>query len=148
MTLILEPLRGLLKAIRIDYEAGYTQTVVELIHADVFADFLDMADYLLRGDYKDAAAVITGSVLEEHLRKLCAKHGNDIVKGNGSPKTADTLNADLAAAGVYTKLDQKSVTAWLDLRNKAAHGKYTEYVKEQVELMLQGVQEFAARHSA
>ncbi|AIY39887.1 hypothetical protein LT85_0727 [Collimonas arenae] len=44
-------------------------------------------------------------------------------------------------------LDQKSVTAWLDLRNKAAHGKYSEYTKEQVEVMCQGVVNFMARNS-
>jgi hypothetical protein len=30
------------------------------------------------------------------------------------------LNADLKGAGAYDKRDQKAVTAWLDLRNKAA----------------------------
>ena len=40
---------------------------------------------------------------------------------------------------VYSGLDQKSVTRWLDLRNKASHGKHSEYTKEQVALTLQGV---------
>ena len=34
------------------------------------------------------------------------------------------MNNDLACGNSYTKLDQKSVTAWLDLRNRAAHGRY------------------------
>jgi hypothetical protein len=38
---------GILGALRADYEAGYLSTVEELIHADVFGDFLDMARYLL-----------------------------------------------------------------------------------------------------
>ena len=46
---------------------------------------------------------------------------------------------------VYNKLDQKNVTAWLDLRNKAAHGKYQEYTKEQVSLMLQSLSDFMVR---
>ena len=41
--------------------------------------------------------------------------------------------------------DPDFVTAWLDLRNKAAHGHYLEYTKEQVELMLQSVRDFTAR---
>jgi hypothetical protein len=41
------------------------------ITAEVFADFIEMANYLMDQDYKDAAAVIAGSVLEEHLRQLC-----------------------------------------------------------------------------
>ena len=146
--LALSPLRGILKAIRADYEGGYVQSVVELVHADIFADFIEMADYLLGQGYKDPAAVIVGSVLEEHLRKLCLKNGLGVLKSDGSPKKADTMNAELAGAGIYSKLDQKGVTTWLDLRNKSAHGHYTEYTKEQVDLMLRGVRDFASRYPA
>jgi len=37
------------------------------------------------------------------------------------------MNADLAKVKVYGILEQKNVTAWLDLRNRAAHGKYLEF---------------------
>ena len=40
------------------------------MHAELFADFLEMADYLLSEGYKDPAAVLGGSMLEEHLRQL------------------------------------------------------------------------------
>lgn len=46
---------------------------------------------------------------------------------------------------VYSKLDQKAVTAWLNLRNKAAHGRYAEYTEAQVALFLQSVTDFVAR---
>ena len=101
-----------------------------------------MAEYLLEEGYKDPAAVITGSTLEEHLRKLCIKNGIDIEtmsKGKLGPKKADRLNSELAKEKVYSKLELKSVTAWLDLRNKAAHGKYTEYNDNQVKQMIMGV---------
>jgi hypothetical protein len=135
---------GILVALRAAYDAGYLLNVAELIHADVFADFVEMADYLLSEGYKDPAAVVIGSTLEEHLRQLCGKHGiaPDVA---GKPKKADQLNADLAGQSVYSKLDQKSITAWLDLRNKAAHGKYSEYSKEQVAFVVQGVRDFMAR---
>ena len=123
----------------------HLQSVVELVHADVFADFLDMAQHLLEQGYKDPAAVMTGSVLEAHLRKLCDKYSIPVLKPDGSPKTADTLNGELKTAGAYNLLDQKNVTAWLDLRNKAAHGRYTEYTKEQVGLMLENVRNFISR---
>ena len=35
----------------------------------------------------------------------------------------DKMNSDLCGASIYEKLDQKNITAWLDLRNKAAHGR-------------------------
>ena len=148
MARALEPVRGVLQALRHDYVAGYLQSVVELVHADIFADFLDMAGYLLEQGYKDPAAVVTGSVLEEHLRKLCVKQNIDVAKADGTAKKADTLNAELTTAGTYSKLDQKEITAWLDLRNKAAHGHYSDYTKEQVTLMLQGVRHFASRYPA
>jgi hypothetical protein len=135
---------GNLRALRAAYDSGYLETVAELVHAEMFADFLEMAEYLLSGGYKDPAAVLGGSVLEERLRQLAIKHNIPIDTG-GKPKKADLLNSELTAAGVYSKLDQKSVTAWLDLRNKAAHGKYAEYSNEQVQLLLQSVRDFTAR---
>jgi hypothetical protein len=138
---------GILKALRADYAAGYLQSITELIHADIFSDFLEMADYLIEQGYKDPSAVIVGSVLEEHLRNLCGKVGIPVTQG-GRPKKADTLNAELAGVNVYSKLDQKSVTAWLDLRNKAAHGKYSEYTKDQVALLIQSIRDFISRNPA
>jgi len=143
-----EPLTGILRALRDDYASGHLQSLVELVHADVFADFLEMAQYLLEQGYKDPAAVIIGSVLEEHLRKLCQKAGITTSQSGAATKKADALNSELAGASVYSKLDQKSVTAWLDLRNKAAHGRFGEYTEEQVLLMLQGVRDFSGRHPA
>jgi len=99
-------------------------SVKKLVSAEIFSDFLEMAAHLLAQDYKDPAAVMIGSVLEENLRQLCHSAGieTEIEKdGILIPKSADRINSDLAKAEVYTKLDQKSVTAWLDLRNKAAH---------------------------
>jgi hypothetical protein len=139
---------GILNALRDDYEAGYMTSIEELIHADLFADFLEMADELLAKGYKDPAAVLTGSVLEEHLRKLCDRDGVAVTSPDGSPRKADTLNADLVKTNAYGKLDQKSVTAWLGLRNDAAHGQYDRYTKEQVALMLEGVRNFLLRYPA
>ena len=58
------------------------------------------------------------------------------------------MNAELAKASAYSALDQKSVTAWLDLRNKAAHGKYSLYDRNQVDLLISGVSQFLARTPA
>jgi hypothetical protein len=138
---------GVLKAVLADYEAGFMATVEELVHADLFADFLEMAGELLAKRYKDAAAVITGSVLEEHLRKLAALNGVSILAG-AAHKKADTLNAELVKAGVYNKLEQKNVTAWLGLRNDAAHGNYANYDEAQVRNLLDNVRDFLVRHPA
>lgn len=142
---------GVLRSLRSDIEAGYTKSYTELIHGELFADFLDMSQHLLDESYKDAAAVIAGSSLEAHLRQLCQKVGIDTEANTAagtSPKKADRLNSDLAGANVYSKLDQKNVTAWLDLRNKAAHGHYGQYDKAQVALLILGVRDFIIRNPA
>jgi len=143
----LPTLAGILRALREDYEAGYMRSVEELIHADVFADFLEMADELHGKGYKDPAAVIAGSVLEEHLRKLAAANAVPVERADGKPRNADGINSDLAKV-VYGKLDQKSVTAWLDLRNKAAHGHHDQYDTHQVDGLIRDVRAFLARHPA
>jgi len=128
-----------------DVNDGMLTSTVELIHAELFADFLEMAQHLVDSGYKDPGAVVCGSALESHLRQLATKHNITSVDANQKPKKADLLNAELSGAAAYSKLDQKSVTAWLDLRNKAAHGHYTEYQQEQVALMISGVRDFIGR---
>lgn len=138
----------MLEAIRMDYEAGYFTSVSEIVHADLFADFLEMADELLSKGFKDPAAVMAGSVLEEHSRKLAQKHGLPFEDDDGKALKADRINADLAHADVYNKLEQKSITAWLDLRNKAAHGEYDKYDHRQVAALISSVRDFLTRHPA
>ncbi len=140
----------ILRALRFEVSKGWLYTVRELITAEVFGDFLEMSKYLLDEGYKDASAVMIGSVLEEHLRQLCNKNSIEISfekLGKIVFKKAEVLNADLVKANVYKLGDQKSVTAWLDIRNNAAHGKYTEYTQDRVELMYEGVNNFITRIS-
>jgi hypothetical protein len=142
---------GVLEALHSDVSSGHLDSLSELIHAELFSDFLDMADHLLSEGYKDPASVLAGAALEEHLRQLCKKNGIAIeIQGKSGihPKKADQMNSDLAGADIFSKLDQKSVTAWLGLRNNAAHGKFGEYTKEQVVLMISGIQDFIIRNPA
>lgn len=141
---------GLLNAIQAEIDGGLLTTVKGVLTAEIFSDFLEMASYLLAEGYKDPAAVIIGGVLEEHLRQLCGRNGIDATvhkDGKDIPKTADRMNAELTGAGIYSKLYQKGVTGWLDLRNKAAHGHYSEYDKTQVEIMEQSVLDFITKTS-
>jgi hypothetical protein len=137
-------LGGIIQSLKTAYESGYLHQVEELIHADLFSDFLEMGEYLLKDGFKDPAAVIIGGVLEEHLRKLCLKSSID-TEVSGRPKKAEAMNQELAKAGTYNVLDQKNVTAWLDLRNKVAHGKFTEYTVGHVQLALSGIRDFISR---
>ncbi|WP_234491677.1 hypothetical protein [Streptomyces sp. MBT33] len=134
-------------SLREDLKAGWTETVVELVHADTYSDYFEMANGLLAKGYKDAAAVITGTSLEVHVRALCVKNGVTTAVA-GRPKKADTMNADLKKAGVYDGLRQKQITAWMDLRNKAAHGNYGDYDNDEVRQFIDGVQAFMMKYPA
>jgi len=138
---------GTCRALVDDIRRGYLRSLEELIHGDVFADYLEMADHLVGNGYKDAAAVIAGSTLEAHLKNLCTKFSVPTGVG-GKAKKADTINADLVKAGAYGKLELKNVTAWLGLRNDAAHGDYSAYDDRQVVLLISSVREFIARNPA
>ncbi|MBK7375590.1 MAG: hypothetical protein IPJ02_08550 [Chitinophagaceae bacterium] len=135
---------GVAQALRDDLNAGYIQSLTELVHADVFSDFIDMAKHLCETGYKDPAAVIAGSTLESHIKKLSTKFGVPIEVG-GKPVKAEKLNQDLAKIPAYSLLDQKNVTAWLDLRNKSAHGNYADYNIDQVKLLISSIQDFITR---
>jgi len=136
---------NILISIKNELENGWLTSYRQLVTADIFSDFLEMSKYLLDEKYKDPAAVMVGSVLEEHLRQLCKNHAIEItfIKGNDLiPKKADVINSDLVKAGVYGVLEQKQVTSWLHLRNSSAHGKYNDYTIDQVNLMYNGVLDF------
>ena len=139
-----------LRSLKVAYQKGYLQTFQELIHAELFSDFLEQAEHLLDRNFKDAAAVLAGGVLEEHMRKLCEKNGIPTTHvdkdGKTKHKMIDTMNGELAKGMVYDKNEQKQVTAWAGIRNEAAHGNYDKYGQDQVMLMLQGLRGFLSRY--
>jgi ABC-type multidrug transport system ATPase subunit len=107
-----------------------------------------MADELYERGHRDIAAVIAGVSLEEHLRRLAVKNRMPIKREDGSPLKADALNNALVVEGIYNRLQQKGITAWLDLRNKAAHCQHTEYDTAQVSAFIRDIRNFMTRFPA
>ncbi|CAA9283592.1 MAG: hypothetical protein AVDCRST_MAG93-3365 [uncultured Chloroflexia bacterium] len=143
---------GTLEAAAEDVSLGWTWSYRERVHAEVFTDFLDMADYLIDdGGFKDAAAVIAGGALEEHLRKLCEKTGIAIEKPSGRKserKKASVMNDELRDQGSYNQAEWRSVQVWLDHRNDAAHRDYDKYDEKQIKQMIEGIRDFIVRRPA
>lgn len=137
---------GTIIALKSDLQNDYLKSFSDIVQSEVFSDYLEMAEHLLKEGYKDPAAVLVGSTLEVHLRELCISNGVDIeVKNNKEifvAKKADLMNSDLAKANIYSSAYQKQVIAWLGIRNSAAHGKYSDYTTEEISLMLQGIRQF------
>lgn len=118
----------------------------------MFESFTDMARHLVNGGYKDAAAVLAGSTLEGHLRRMARKNNISVnhttTGGATAVKKAEQLNRELRSTGAYTLFDQKQITAWLDLRNNAAHGNYSAYDENQVASLIEWVGDFVAKNPA
>lgn len=124
-----------------DYKGGYLQSIKQLVQAEVFESELEQSQELLSSGYKLASAVIAGVVLETALREKCMQEGIGIGK-------LDKMNADLAKAGHYNKLQQKRITALADIRNSAAHGKPDEFSEQDVANMIRDIEQFLARELA
>ena len=137
---------GVISALKSDLQNDYLNSLNDIIQAEVFSDYIEMAEYLLEEKYKDPAAVLIGSTLEIHLRELCKANGIEIeftnTKGNLVPKKADVMNTDLTKAGIYSSSYHKQIIAWLGIRNSAAHGQYADYSNEEIKLMLMGIRQF------
>ena len=136
--------QGILKAAKDDYDNGHLFELRRLVEAEVFDDFLEQAEHLLGSGYYQPAAVVAGCVLEDGLRKLCDQHGINLPP---KPKL-DAMNAGLAKAGVFSKLVQKRITALADLRNKAAHGQWSDFSQEDVAEMVGAVRRLMEKYFA
>ena len=135
---------GILKAVSEDLEDGFLADVRTLVSADVFTDFLAMAGHLLECGYKDPAASLCGAVLEQGLRRIATNGGIKVRERDD----LSSLNQKLATKGVYTRIVQRRLTVWTDVRNAADHGKFSEYSNADVADMHTGVSDFLERHLA
>ncbi len=79
---------------------------------------------------------------------LCVKSGVNTMLPSGAPMKADAMNMELKREGVYNEAQRKQVSAWMGLRNSAAHGDYGGYDKQQVRLLIDGVRDFILKHPA
>jgi len=57
-------IHGIAQSVRADVANGMLQQVRVLVHADMFTDFIEMAEHLLAEGYKDPAAVLLGGPLK------------------------------------------------------------------------------------
>ncbi len=134
-------LGAIFDAAKEDFEGGYLSSLKQLVQAEVFESELDQAQELLDSGYKLASAVIAGVVLETALRDLCSS--NKIAHGK-----LDTMNSQLTKAGIYSKLQQKQITAIADIRNSAAHGKPELFSEQDVKNMIRDIESFLINHVA
>jgi hypothetical protein len=134
-------LRGALDAV----QHGELASLASLIIAEVFSDFLEMADHLHTAGHHVAAASLCGAVLEDSLRRLCDARAVPCSKRDG----LDALNTKLATASppVYNAFTKTSIDAWRGVRNDADHGRFANVDAGDVKTMLDGLRKFMGDHA-
>ena len=154
----IDDLLGLLGALKEDYENGMLEDIYTIIENNVNYDFMQQAEQLIdegtAGQYDHVpAAVLTGAVLEDALRRLCQRQNPpiDILKKNGDLKTAKPLIESLQQTkknsnGLFNKATTGELEGWVKIRNDAAHGNFNDFTRDQVERMIDGVKSFLAKY--
>ncbi|MEG4235005.1 DUF4145 domain-containing protein [Microcoleus sp. Pol11C3] len=142
-----------LKGLKDDFKKGFLGDLGLEIEAEIVADYMGQAEHLLAegqsGKYDHVpAAVLAGAVLEKSLRTLCDKQSPSIptVNDKGKPLTLTPLIEALKKNKVFNEVTAKQLRGWADIRNSAAHGNFDEFNRSQVDLMIQGINNFLATH--
>ncbi|MEM7535215.1 MAG: HEPN domain-containing protein [Chloroflexota bacterium] len=125
-----------------DFQNGYLFDVRTLVNAELGDTILEQAKSLLKGNYKDIACVVAGIALELGLKDLCRQQG---VTYTGKTKLED-LNTNLRKKDIYNESMRKQITAWIALRNYAAHGEWDEYTHADVKYLINGVERFLGEY--
>ncbi|MFN0173268.1 MAG: DUF4145 domain-containing protein [Saprospiraceae bacterium] len=96
--------------------------------ADSLESLLEQAEYLLEQNYKDAACVIIGGVLESTLKSMLANKYPSVafIPNKGLAHFNEKLHKECNA---YDKVTFKLVDSYREVRNFAAHGNYDKYDK-------------------
>lgn len=134
---------GALAALRQAVDKGLLVSLESRLRANIHDDLLQQAKALLDSGYHVAAMVLVGGVLENHLQKLCIKHGLTW-KGDGS---ISKYNAQLHG-GVYDKPTWRRLQSLGDSRNDAAHGQGATLKAPDVEDHYRFVGRFIVDHPA
>jgi hypothetical protein len=135
-------IRGFAAGLLDDLEAGFLPDLTTRIRSEVEGDLLGQVQRLLDDGMKDAAAMLTGAVLEDALRQLCRKHSVSVPDRS----TIDPMNQALRKADVYSEPQAAQVRAWAAIRNSADHARFDAYDLSAVRQMHQTVAGFIAMY--
>ena len=115
--------------------------------AQTIYNYMKRAEQLLADNDHVSAAGLSGAVLEKALRCLCQRQDPPIEteKSNGDHKTLEPLINDLAGRSVFSRTRAKQLKVWADVRNHAAHGRFDQFDRAQVEKMVPDIKEFLTK---
>ena len=110
---------------------------------DMRVDFLAEAENYLNSGRHQSAAILAGDALESTLRSLCEMNSVSI----SAKASILAMNSELAKNGVYDDVVEQRVSAAATLSDKANCGLWSDFTKDDVEMMVNEVRAFAAEHT-
>jgi hypothetical protein len=134
----------IVESVRYDFLCGRLPSLKAFVTAEVFSDFLDMAEHLLSNQYKTPSASLVGAVLERGLRDLATANALPV----RSRDDLSSLASRLAEKNIFTRLTQRTLMVWIDIRNNADHGYFDKYSDGDVKDMLTGVRSFLSQYQS
>lgn len=133
---------AILDALSADVADGYLGRRADLIAAEVFTDFLDMADHLIKAGYVHPAASLIGAVLEDGMRRIARNHKVTVQPSDD----LSALNTKCLQGGVYSTIEAGRVAVWTRIRNAADHGDFDAVRADDVQGMHKDVARFLGEH--
>lgn len=136
-------IRGKMFGMLQDIEIGKLNHLVYRIQKADIEDLLAQAKQALDGNDEEIsnhilAAMLTGTILENSVRKLCKRMGLD----DGKYKPLTQLIDKLKKNNVFNKHQANELKHWKNIRNDVAHGQFENLTPNDVEKMIAGVKRF------
>ena len=145
-----EDILGILTGLKKAHESGLLEDMSRMIEANVTFDFMSQAEQLLAGERHKSdhvpAAVLAGAVLEDAVRRLCQRQVPPIETElqEGGYRKLDWMISELQKCNLFNKPKSAQLRSWAAIRNSAAHGRFNEFNRAQVEQMIPGIETFLA----
>ncbi|MGK2739757.1 hypothetical protein ACSHT0_02595 [Tepidicaulis sp. LMO-SS28] len=127
---------AILQAAKTRFESSLYD-IRQIVQADLFDSELSAARELLKNKFHRAAGIVSGVILEKHLKQVCSDHGIIIKKKN--PSISD-LNELLKSNEVIAIPQWRHVSFLSDIRNICGHDKDSEPTMEQVKDLIDGTE--------
>jgi hypothetical protein len=138
---LVSQMAALLARLLEEIEGGLLTTIENHAIAVTFDDFLDHgAEYLKQGR-KDEAAVISGIVFEDTIRRICR-----VLEIAENRVPLEALIAELVKREVMTELKAKHARFAAGLRTSAAHARWDEIQASDVNPVIEFTRELMAAH--
>jgi hypothetical protein len=141
-----------LRSVKTEIQRGSLNSLTLQIEADVLFDYLSQAEGILKNSTGELthvpAAVLAGASLERSLRSTCLRlEPPELVVNNKDGFFGlNALIDALKSRQVFNEVQAKQLRAWAAIRNSAAHGKFEDFTRHQVEQMIEGITAFITRH--